>query len=178
MDNTKLKLKVKKHQDLSEKELATIIALCSRAFKTDYRPFLDTFPDSTHVLGYYQNTLVSHALWITRWLQVQSRPKMRTAYIEGVATDEPYRNRSFASEVMRRLVEKIADFEIAGLCTGIPEFYSRLGWQTWTGPLFYRKDTEMIHYSGGPVMVFPLSKTPEINLSAPLSIEWREGEVW
>ena len=133
-----LKVKVKKYQDLSEKELDEIITLCSRAFNTDYRVFLDTFPNSTHVLGYYENTLVSHALWITRWLQVGDSPLMRTAYIEGVATDESNRKRGFASEVMKRLAEEITDFEIAGLCTGIPGVYSPLGWEVWEGPLFTR----------------------------------------
>lgn len=178
MEKTELKLVVKKYRDLSEKELADIIDLCSRAFETDYRSYLDAFTGMTHVLGYYEKTLVSHALWITRWLQVQDRPLIRTAYIEGVATDEPYRNHGFASEVMIRLAEEITDFEIGGLCTGSPEFYSRLGWQVWTGPLFNRKDDQLIPTSGGPVMVLPLPNTPEIDLSAPLSIEWREGEVW
>ena len=171
-------LKIKKNIDLSEEELEEIITLCSRAFNTDYRLFLDTFPDSTHVLGYHENTLVSHALWITRWLQVEDKPVMRTAYIEGVATDESYRKRGFATAVMNKLAEEITDFEIAGLCTGIPDFYSRLSWQAWTGPLFYRKDGEMIPYSGGPVMVLHLPDTPKIDISAPLSVEWREGEVW
>ena len=83
-----LTLKIKKNRDLSEQELTDIITLCSRAFNVDYRNFLNTFIGATHVLGYYENTLVSHALWITRWLQVGDSPLMRTAYIEGVATDE------------------------------------------------------------------------------------------
>jgi aminoglycoside 2'-N-acetyltransferase I len=103
---------------------------------------------------------------------------MRTAYIEGVATDEPYRKLGFASEVMKRLAQEITYFEIAGLCTGVPDLYSRLGWRIWTGPLFNRKGGELIPTSGGPVMILILSNTPEIDLSAPLSIEWREGEVW
>jgi aminoglycoside 2'-N-acetyltransferase I len=178
MDN-RLTLKVRKHTDLSEKELTDIIELCSRAFNTDYRLFLDTFPNSTHVLQYYENTLVSHALWITRWLQVQERPLLRTAYIEGVTTDKPYRDRGFASAVMKRLAEEIVNFEIAGLCTGYPDFYSRLGWQVWIGPLFNHKDGELIpSREGASVMVLFLPNTPALDLSAPLSIEWREGEVW
>ena len=161
MDKPELRLTVKKNGDLSENELTDIIALCSRAFNTDYRRFLNTFPDSTHVLGHDENTLVSHALWITRWLQVQDRSPMRTAYIEGVATDEPYRKRGFASEVMKKLSEEITNFEIAGLCTGIPDFYSRLGWQVWTGPLLTRKNDELIpSQEDASVMVLPLPNTP------------------
>jgi aminoglycoside 2'-N-acetyltransferase I len=172
-------LKIKKNIDLSEEELEEIITLCSRAFNTDYRLFLDTFPDSTHVLGYHENTLVSHALWITRWLQVEDKPVMRTAYIEGVATDESYRKRGFATAVMNKLAEEIVDFEIAGLCTGIPDFYSRFGWEVWKGPLLSRKDNELIpSREGASVMVLSLADTPALDLSAPLSVEWREGELW
>ena len=174
-----LTLKVIKNQDLSEKELIDIIELCSRAFNTDYRNFLNTFIGAIHVIGYYKEVLASHALWITRWLQVGNSPLMRTAYVEGVATDEPYRKRGFASEVMKRLAVEIADFEIAGLCTGLPDFYTRLGWEVWKGSLFSRKDGELIpSREGASVIVLPLPNTPPLDLSTPLSIEWREGEVW
>jgi aminoglycoside 2'-N-acetyltransferase I len=174
-----LDIEVKKNRDLSEKELADIIDLCSRAFHTDYRLFLNTFPDSTHVLGHLENTLVSHALWITRWLQVGDSPLMRTAYIEGVATDESYRKRGFATAVMKKLAEEITNFEIAGLCTGLPDFYSPLGWEVWKGTLFSRKDDELIpSREGASVMVLALPNTPELDFTASLSVEWREGELW
>jgi aminoglycoside 2'-N-acetyltransferase I len=172
-------IKVKKNGDLSEKELADIIALCSRAFNVDYRIFLNVFIGATHVIGYYKEVMVSHALWITRRLQVQDRQLMRTAYVEGVATDGPYRNRGFASAVMKKLAEEIINYDIGGLCTGVPNVYSSLGWEVWQGHLFTRKDGKLIpSREGASVMVLLLPNTPELDLSAPLSIEWREGEVW
>ena len=80
---------------------------------------------------------------------------------------------------MKRLAEEIVDFEIAGLCTGLPDFYSRLGWKVWKGPLLSRKDDELIpSRESASVMVLSIPNSPVLNLSAPLSIEWREGEVW
>lgn len=179
MNFTKLNLVVKKYRDLSEQELADIIALCSRAYSVDYRTFLDTFIESTHVIGYYEGMIVSHALWITRWLQAGDSPLMRTAFIEAVATEEAYRKKSFASTVMSRIAKEITDFDIGGLCTGSPDFYSRLGWKVWRGLLFTRKDGELNpSVEDASVMVLPLPNTPVLDLSAPLSIEWREGEVW
>ncbi len=178
MQNNELSLKVIKYPDLSEQELVNIVTLCSRAFNVDYQSFLNTFHGATHVLGYFDRTLVSHALWITRWLQVQDSPPMRTAYIEAVATDESYRNRGCASAVMRRIAEEIVDFDLGGLCTGSTDFYSRLGWQLWKGPLFIRKDSELFPAQENGVMILPLPETPELDLSASLSVEWREGEVW
>ena len=174
-----LELSVKKNRDLSEKELTDIIELCSRAFNVDYRTFLNTFIGATHVIGYYKEVMVSHALWITRWLQVGDSPLMRTAYVEGVATDEPYRKEGFASAVMEKIAEEITNFEIAGLCTGLPDFYTRLGWGVWKGPLFSRKDGELIpSREGASVMVLALPNSPLFDLYAPISVEWREGELW
>ena len=97
-------------KDLSEPELSEIIALCSRAFNEDFTPLTDLYRAAPHVVGYYNDVIVSHACWVTRWLQVGDSPTMRTGYVEGVATEEAFRNRGFASTVMNRIAEEIADF--------------------------------------------------------------------
>jgi aminoglycoside 2'-N-acetyltransferase I len=178
MTASTINLRVINSQDLSRQEYTEILALCSRAYERDYEPFMITFHDATHVLGYYDNILVSHALWITRWLQSADLPALQTAYVEAVATEEEYRNRGFASEVMKRLAGEITGYDLGALCTGSPDFYARLGWQVWQGPLF-------IHTSEGPVstpseivMVLFLPNSPALDLDSSLSAEWREGELW
>ena len=81
---------------------------------------------------------------------------------------------------MERTAEEIQDYDIAVLSTGSNGFYARLGWKIWEGPLYTRKDNEMIAMpeEQGCVMVLPLPKTPPIDYAAPLSIEWRELEPW
>jgi aminoglycoside 2'-N-acetyltransferase I len=176
----KLDIQVKSSQDLSPAEYTEILALCTQAFRRDYAPFLKTFPNPTHILGRYRRKLVSHVLWITRWLQIGASPILRTAYIEALATDLDHRNRGFASEVMRKVVEEIQDFDIAALSTGSHGFYERLGWRIWEGPLYTRKEKDLIAMpeEQGCVMVFCLPKTPPCNLNDSLSIEWRELEPW
>ncbi len=49
-------------------------------------------PVRTHVLGYADGRLVAHALWLDRPLRVNWGPWLNTAYVEGVATHEDYRN--------------------------------------------------------------------------------------
>jgi aminoglycoside 2'-N-acetyltransferase I len=176
-----LALAVKKKQDISENEYTDISDLCSRAYgREDFRHLLETFKDTTHVLGRYQQQLVSHALWITRWLQYPGLPPWRTAYVEAVATDEQYRNRGFATQVMKRIAEEIVDNDIGGLCTGTSiGLYSRSGWKLWRGPLSIRtEDGMMATPEEKGVMVLELLKTPNIDLDMPLSAEWREGELW
>jgi aminoglycoside 2'-N-acetyltransferase I len=172
-------IQVKRSQELAEKEFSEILALCSQAFKRDYSPYMKSFEHPTHVLGRLQGKLVSHVLWITRWLQIGTSSLLRTAYIEATATDLNHRNKGFASEIMRKAASEIQDYDIAALSTGSPGFYVRLGWRVWRGPLFIRKDKELIATpEEHGVMVLPLPKTPPFDIKEPLSIEGREIEPW
>jgi aminoglycoside 2'-N-acetyltransferase I len=163
---------------ISGEGLSEVLDLCTAAYGTDYRPFISTFPEATHILGRFHGRLVSHALWVTRWLQCPGLSPWRTAYVEAVATDEKYRNRGFATQVMQRLAEEIKDYDIGALSTGSPGFYSRLDWVSWRGPLFVRKEGELVPTPNDTAMVLPLLSTPCLDLDATLSVEWREGELW
>jgi len=115
------------------KELLSVVAykavvdLCSHAHEEDYSPFMASFDDAVHVLAYLNGALVSHALWITRWLQIGQDALLRTAYVEGVATEERFRSRGFARVVMKHLAEEITDFEIAALSPADTNLYLHLG---------------------------------------------------
>jgi aminoglycoside 2'-N-acetyltransferase I len=173
-----LSLQVIKGGDLSEQERHEVVALCSRAFETDYGVFLPTFLDATHILARRQGALVSHALWITRWLQPEGLPSLRTAYVEAVATAEAYRGRGYATVVMERLSQEVKDFELGGLSPAGQGLYARLGWDLWRGPLFIRTGAELVPTPDEVVMVLRLPNTPSLDLDAALSAEWREGELW
>jgi aminoglycoside 2'-N-acetyltransferase I len=59
------------------------------------------------------------------------------------------------------------------------KFYERLGWELWRGPLFIRTEKGLIPSpTDEEVMIFRLPETPDLDLTAPLSVEWREGEAW
>ena len=156
-----------------------IISLCNRAYEEEMEALLKTFTNATHLLGYYNGQLVSHALWVTRYLQSGTGRQLRTAYVEAVATDPPYRNRGFATAIMQRLVSEILDYDLAALSPFNVVYYARLGWELWRGPLFIRQNDQLLPSpSDEEVMIFRLPKTPTLALEAPLSAEWREGELW
>jgi len=132
------------------------------------------------VLAVADGVIVSHALWITRWLAPAGGTPLRTAYVEAVATDPARQRRGFASAVLRRLVREVADFELAALCPsddGQP-LYARLGWETWTGPLSIRQGSTLIDTPDESIMIHRLRLTPPLRLSDSMSAEWRPGEVW
>ena len=173
-----LKLAVIEDRDLSSTDRAAVIDLCSRAFETDFAPLFNTFHEPTHVLAKLDGVLVSHALWVTRWLQAGSGLLLRTAFVEAVATDPAYQGRGYSTQVMQTLQAAIADYDLAGLSTGRPGFYARLGWQSWRGPLFVRTEVGLLATPTDSVMILSLPHTPPLDLAGPLSAEWRVGELW
>ena len=79
---------------------------------------------------------------------------------------------------MRRLAREIANYDLGALSTGTPEFYAPLGWEPWRGPLYVRQDGEARPTPDEEIMILRLPGTPPLDLEAPLSCDWREGEVW
>jgi aminoglycoside 2'-N-acetyltransferase I len=166
--------------DFAPHDLEGILTLCRDTYGEDLAHFFRTFRDPVHVLGYQHGYLVSHALWITRWLQVGTDLPLRTAYVEAVATAPAHQHRGHASTIMHRLAASLGHFELAALCASTQgeDLYARLGWEPWRGPLFIRHKGEVIPTPGQRVMILRLPHTPPLDLDAPLSAEWREGELW
>lgn len=177
---TELRWAVMPGAQLAPQARQATIDLCTRAFEEDFTGLMATFQASVHVLGWLGDQLVSHALWVTRWLQVGDHPPLRTAYVEAVATDPSYRNRGYATQAMQRLAAEIQDFELAALSPFSLAWYARLGWEQWQGQLFVRTAAGLLRTpeEEGNVMILRLPQTPPLNLTRPLSAEWREGELW
>jgi aminoglycoside 2'-N-acetyltransferase I len=122
----------------------------------------------------------SHASVVERELHAGEH-RLRTGYVEAVATWPAHQRRGFATEVMRAVGAHIDEtFELGALDTGLPGFYSRLGWEVWDGPTFVRTDGGLVRTAeeDGAVMVRRTPRTPTLHLSAPISCEWRPGDVW
>ncbi len=177
--HSSLSIRVVPSSDLSRAEREAIVALCNRAYGEELGLLFETFVGATHALGYVGGRLVSHALWVTRYLCVGDGLLLRTAYVELVATDPGYRGRGFASALLKRLALEIQEFDLAALSPSDPAFYARLGWELWRGPLLIRTESGLLASPADEqVMILRLPKTPPLDLSAPLSAEWRAGELW
>lgn len=173
-----MKLEVFHANQLAPQQLAEIHALCNRAYDRDLGPLFQTFTDATHVIGWWGSVIVSHAMWVTRWLQPGNQAPLRTAYVEMVATEPQYQGRGFASTVMRQLASAVHDFELGGLSPAEPTLYTKLGWVFWQGPHFIRTKDGLLSMPEDRIMILQLPKTPALDRTLPLSAEWREGELW
>jgi aminoglycoside 2'-N-acetyltransferase I len=166
-------------EQLSPGQRSEMIDLCARAYAEDYEPLYRTLTDPIHILARRQGLLVSHALWVTRWLQPAGLPPLRTAYVEGVATEAAFRKRGYAAAVMQLLAGQIRGYDLGGLSPAETTLYARLGWEYWRGPLSIRTPRGLLPTPGERVMILRLPNTPPaLDLDAPLSAEWRAGELW
>jgi aminoglycoside 2'-N-acetyltransferase I len=161
-----------------------IINLCESAFEEDFSRLFELLPGSVHVLVREDGgRLVSHAEWVTRWLQADGLPLLRTAYVEAVATARDRQRQGLGATVLRRVTETLVvepRWELAALSPSYPDFYTRLGWELWHGPLAIRRDAGIEPSPAGEqVMILRLPRTPAaLDITARLTAEWREGELW
>jgi aminoglycoside 2'-N-acetyltransferase I len=165
-------------REMTQEQWDQVVGLCSQVFHLDYSYYMNLCPQRVHVLGYVDGRLVSHALWLERRLRVGDGPWLQAAYVEGVVTQAPYRRQGFASAVMRRIQDEIRGYQLAGLSPAVPDWYAGLGWERWRGPLFIVKDGVLQATPDGLVMIHRTPCSPQIDLDASLTGEWRPFELW
>ena len=159
-------------------QASDVITLCSAVFQCDYAFYMNLDLVRVHVLGYDGDRLVAHALWLTRRLRIGVAPWLRAAYIEGVATHADFRGRGYGSAVMRRVQREIGDFDLGALSPAQPDWYARLGWVQWRGPLFIAQDAELRPTPEDCVMIYRTPHSGIIDLDASLTGECRPFEPW
>ena len=171
-------------RQLTPDDVAVIRDLLSRAFPTGDEAFTEDDWEhavgGTHFLLEADDRIVSHASVVERDLHVGDR-HLRTGYVEAVATDPDYQGKGFGSRVMRDVGEHIREhFELGALGTGRHAFYERLGWLTWRGPSAVRTAGGSVRTpdEDGFILVLPTPRTPALDVTAPITCEWRPGDVW
>ncbi len=166
-------------KDVNEAERSVIVRLCTEAHHTDFGPLFSFLPpDGLHVLAYDDHRLVSHAVVTTRWIQSDTLPLLKTAYVDAVAIDPAYQRKGIGSSVMRHLASVIQDHELACLETERVSFYAQLGWEEWRGPLAGRKGTELMPTPDQKgIMILRLTRTPPLDLNSSLTVEY-DGRIW
>jgi aminoglycoside 2'-N-acetyltransferase I len=167
--------------ELDDATRAAVIRVCIEAHQEDDFNNLFAYlpPEGLHVLAQLDDRLVGHAVATTRWLQPEGLPLLRTAYVDAVATSPAHQGRGIGSAVMRHLASVVVDHDIACLETDRVEFYERLGWEEWRGPLAGRSDDGRVPTPDQTgVMILRLPRTPELDLGTLLTIEAHPARIW
>jgi aminoglycoside 2'-N-acetyltransferase I len=169
---------------LTESEVASVRALLWDAFgrgeegmtEDDWQHALG----GAHVILEADGALVAHAAVVERELHVGGRP-LRTGYVEAVATAPAHHGRGYGRRVMEAVASHIRDnFELGALGTGVQGFYERLGWRIWQGPSSVRTASgeQPTPDEDGYILVLTTPSSPPLDLTAAISCDWREGDVW
>ncbi|MES3035497.1 MAG: GNAT family N-acetyltransferase [Gemmatimonadota bacterium] len=154
-------------------------ALCRVAYDEDLDAYYASLTPTVQLLGRGDGQLVSHLMLVRRTLQPDGQAPLRTAYVELVATHPSAQRRGYASRLLRASVAEMRDFDIGALSPSDAEFYARLGWERWTGPLAVRTARGLEETPDEELMVLRLPHSPPtLDVSRRVSIEWRPGEVW
>jgi aminoglycoside 2'-N-acetyltransferase I len=167
-------------EELNADTRAAIIHVCRTAHQQDDFIHLFSYIPSggIHVLAYYEQELVSHAVATTRWLQPHGLSILRTAYVDAVATLPAYQGRAIGSTVMRHLASLLSEYEIACLETDRVSFYARIGWEVWRGPLAGRKGDELVPTPDQKgIMILRLDRTPPLAIDGLLVVTY-DGRMW
>jgi aminoglycoside 2'-N-acetyltransferase I len=172
-------------QDLTAAEITAIRGLLAAAFGSDEEEAF-TEDDWEHAVGGLHFVLdvdgeiVAHASVVDRELHVDGHP-LRTGYVEAVATAPARQGAGHGSRLMSEVTAYIRDrFELGALGTGRQGFYERQGWRIWRGPSAVRTTDGLrpTPEDDGGIMVVSTPTSPLLDLDAPISCEWRAGDVW
>lgn len=171
--------------ELTAAEIDAIRALLSVAFgeDEDERFTEEDWQHSIggiHVLVDVDDVLAAHASVVEREIHVGDRP-LRTGYVEAVAAVPALQGAGYGTIAMEAIDAIIRDrFELGVLGTGSHHFYERLGWRTWRGPSAVRtsRGLRVTPDDDGYLMVLDTPSSPALDFSAPISCEWRSGDVW
>jgi aminoglycoside 2'-N-acetyltransferase I len=134
----------------------------------------------THVVLDVDGEILAHASVVERWLHVGGMP-IRTGYVEAVATAPHRQGNGLGTLVMTEIGDIIrAGFDLGALGTGAHHFYERLGWRTWRGPTSVRtpQGDRPTADDDGFILVLETPTSPPLDFTAPISCDWRPGDVW
>ena len=166
--------------ELSSAQRQELLALCSAAYGEDFSAYLEMLDPAMHLLLSADGAMVSHGAWVERELRAHGHGILRSAYVEAIATLPSQQGKGYGSLVLARMPSLFGGYDIAVLSPSAEEFYRRLGWETWEGPLSYRSpEGEEIATPEERVMILRLPRTPaRLDSRAALSVDWRPLEVW
>ncbi len=169
---------------LHQGEVAALRELFDEAWSDDAEGFTDQdwshAVGGIHVIAEADGRVVAHASVVQRELHSAGH-RLRAGYVEAAAT-RPSRQREGLGSLVIGEVGELIDrtYRLGALATGVVGFYERLGWVAWEGPTSVRTAAGLVRTpeEDGNVFVRLTPTSPELDLSAPISCDWRPGDVW
>ena len=133
-----------------------------------------------HALVWEGDELVGHASLVQRRL-LYKRRALRAGYVEGVGVSAVRRGRGHGAALMaalERVVRGAYDLGALGATDEAARFYAARGWRRWKGPTSALTPEGILRTreEDGGIYVLPVAL--QLDLSAALTCDWRDGDVW
>lgn len=167
--------------ELDSATLAAARALLDAAFEGE---FADS--DWEHALGgvhalvWDGDVLVAHAAVVERTLLHGDGP-LRAGYVEGVGVAAGHRRRGHGGAVMEAVEAVIRNtYEIGALSAtdSAAPLYASRGWLPWQGPTYALTPSGPERTAGDDGSVFVLPAGASLDVTAALTCDWRDGDLW
>jgi aminoglycoside 2'-N-acetyltransferase I len=133
-----------------------------------------------HALICVRGALIAHGAVVQRRM-IHRGTALRCGYIEAVAVREDCRGQGLAMAVMDALEQVLRGaYQLGGLCSSEAgrHMYTARGWLSWQGassvlaPLGVTRTPD----DDGSLFVLPVSV--ELDTTAEITCDWRDGDVW
>lgn len=133
-----------------------------------------------HALIWRHGTLIAHGAVVQRRLLYRDTT-LRCGYVEGVAVREDWREQGLATAVLDACEQVIRGaYQLGALSSSDlgRRLYTSRGWLPWRGPTSVLAPTGTTHTPDDDGSVFVLPVHVELDPTAELSCDWRDGDVW
>ena len=133
-----------------------------------------------HALVWEGGALIGHASTVQRRLLHRGRA-LRTGYVEAVAVRPDRRRRGHGAALMtalERVVRGAYDLGALGATDEGAGLYTARSWKQWRGPTSVLTPTGIRRTEDDDGCVYVLPVDVPLDLSAELTCDWRDGDVW
>jgi aminoglycoside 2'-N-acetyltransferase I len=133
-----------------------------------------------HALVRDGDSVVGHASVIQRRLLYSGRA-LRTGYVEAVAVRPGRRRQGIGGLLMdtvEHIIRRAYDLGALGATDDGAALYLSRGWHLWRGPSSVITPTGLQPTSHEDGSIYVLPGAYPLDLSAPLSCDWRDGDAW
>jgi aminoglycoside 2'-N-acetyltransferase I len=133
-----------------------------------------------HALVWEGDELIGHGSVVQRRI-LHGRRTLRAGYVEGVAVRPDRQRRGHGAALMGALERVVRGaYQLGGL--GATDegaaLYTARGWRRWEGPTYALTPDGITRTEEEDGFVYVLPVSVPLDLSGPLTCDWRDGDVW
>jgi aminoglycoside 2'-N-acetyltransferase I len=133
-----------------------------------------------HAIVWEGDEIVGHASVVQRRI-VHGGRALRAGYVEAVGVSAAHRRQGHGAALMgavERVIRGAYDLGALGATDDGAALYRSRGWRKWEGPLSALTPDGIVRTPEEDGFVYVLPLELELDFSADLICDWRDGDVW